>query len=77
VLSLIATAFMGFGCPVRKRKVKRAEERKQLGGLIMWIPAGLVYTIAGLALFAGWLRESELRSLKRPLSSDVGREWSQ
>jgi cytochrome c oxidase assembly factor CtaG len=37
-------------------------EDQQLGGLIMWIPAGLVYVIAGLALFAGWLREAELRS---------------
>jgi len=27
-------------------------EDQQLGGLIMWIPAGLVYVIAGLALFA-------------------------
>jgi putative membrane protein len=40
-------------------------EDQQLGGLIMWIPAGLVYIIAGLALFAGWLRESETRVLKR------------
>jgi len=39
-------------------------EDQQLGGLIMWIPAGLVYVIAGLALFAGWLRESEVRSEK-------------
>jgi len=39
-------------------------EDQQLGGLIMWIPAGLVYVIAGLALFAGWLREAELRSLR-------------
>jgi putative membrane protein len=37
-------------------------EDQQLGGLIMWIPAGLVYIIAALALFAGWLRESEKRS---------------
>jgi putative membrane protein len=36
-------------------------EDQQLGGLIMWIPAGVVYIIAGLALFAGWLRESEQR----------------
>ncbi len=40
-------------------------EDQQLGGLIMWIPAGLVYIIAGLALFAGWLRESERRVVKR------------
>ena len=36
-------------------------EDQQIGGLIMWIPAGLVYIAAGLALFAGWLRESEAR----------------
>jgi putative membrane protein len=36
-------------------------EDQQLGGLIMWIPAGIVYIIAGLAFFAGWLRESERR----------------
>ena len=40
-------------------------EDQQLGGLIMWIPAGLVYVIAGLALFAGWLRESDLRAIRR------------
>jgi putative membrane protein len=34
-------------------------EDQQLGGLIMWIPAGFVYVFAGLALFAGWLRHSE------------------
>jgi len=40
-------------------------EDQQLGGLIMWIPAGLVYVIAGLALFAGWMREADLRTAKR------------
>jgi cytochrome c oxidase assembly factor CtaG/cytochrome c2 len=37
-------------------------EDQQLGGLIMWVPAGVVYTIAGLGYFAAWLRESERRS---------------
>jgi putative membrane protein len=37
-------------------------EDQQIGGLIMWIPAGLVYVAAGLALFAGWLRESGMRA---------------
>src|SRR3954471_10449851 len=41
-------------------------EDQQLGGLIMWVPAGLVYVVAGLALFAGWLRESERRVEKQP-----------
>jgi putative membrane protein len=40
-------------------------EDQQLGGLIMWIPAGLVYIVAGLMLFAGWLREAEARAVKR------------
>jgi putative membrane protein len=38
-----------------------ALEDQQVGGLIMWVPAGLLYTIAGLALIAAWLRESETR----------------
>ena len=43
-------------------------EDQQLGGLIMWIPAGLVYIVAGLALFAGWMRESEFRASKAELN---------
>jgi cytochrome c oxidase assembly factor CtaG len=38
-----------------------ALEDQQLGGLIMWVPAGVVYIALGLWLFAGWLRESERR----------------
>jgi putative membrane protein len=37
---------------------------QQLGGLIMWIPAGLVYLFAGLILVVGWMRASELRMQK-------------
>ncbi len=32
---------------------------QQIGGLIMWVPAGLVYLAAGLLMFAAWLRESD------------------
>lgn len=39
-------------------------EDQHLGGLIMWVPACLVYVVAGLALFAGWLRASEERVLR-------------
>lgn len=35
-----------------------AVEDQQLGGLIMWIPAGLVYLCGALALLAGWMRHS-------------------
>lgn len=34
-------------------------EDQQLGGLIMWVPAGLVYMVAGLAALAGWLSDSD------------------
>ena len=40
-------------------------EDQQLGGLIMWVPACSVYLVAGLALFAAWLRESERRVRRR------------
>lgn len=40
-------------------------EDQQLGGLIMWAPAGIVYIIAALFMFAGWLQESEKRVQKR------------
>lgn len=46
-----------------------ALEDQQLGGLIMWVPAGLIYIVAGLALCAGWMRESERRVLKREASA--------
>jgi cytochrome c oxidase assembly factor CtaG len=39
-------------------------EDQQLGGLIMWIPAGLVYVFAGLLLFQRWLHESEHRTME-------------
>ena len=38
---------------------------QQLAGLIMWIPAGVVYIIAALALMAGWMREAEARAVRR------------
>jgi putative membrane protein len=33
-------------------------EDQQLGGLIMWVPAGVVYLVSGLILFAGWMHAS-------------------
>jgi cytochrome c oxidase assembly factor CtaG len=34
---------------------------QQLGGLIMWIPAGVLMMLFGLALFAAWLGDAERR----------------
>lgn len=36
-----------------------ALQDQQLGGLIMWIPAGTILTIVGLVLMAAWLRGME------------------
>ena len=47
-----------------------ALEDQQLGGLIMWIPGGVVYVVAGLALFAGWMKEAARRSATVPAPSD-------
>ena len=35
-------------------------EDQQLAGLIMWVPAGLVYAVAALALAGLWIRHSGL-----------------
>jgi putative membrane protein len=32
-------------------------EDQQIGGLIMWVPAGLVFIVAGLALFGKWIQQ--------------------
>lgn len=42
-------------------------EDQQLGGLIMWVPAGVVYLAAGLALFSQWMRESAAGLPRHPL----------
>jgi len=36
-------------------------EDQQLAGIIMWIPAGMLLTVLGAALFAAWLGEAERR----------------
>lgn len=35
---------------------------QQVAGLLMWVPAGIVLTLMGLALFLAWLGESERRT---------------
>jgi putative membrane protein len=34
-------------------------EDQQLGGLIMWVPAGVVYIVAALFMLAAWINSSE------------------
>jgi putative membrane protein len=37
-------------------------EDQQLAGLLMWVPASIVFIAGGLVFFAAWLRESERRA---------------
>jgi len=37
-------------------------EDQQLAGLLMWIPASVIFVAGGLYFFAAWLRESERRA---------------
>jgi cytochrome c oxidase assembly factor CtaG len=37
-------------------------EDQQLAGLLMWVPAGIVFIAGGLYFFAAWLKESERRA---------------
>jgi putative membrane protein len=37
-------------------------EDQQLARLLMWIPAGVILVVLGLALLAAWLGESERRA---------------
>jgi cytochrome c oxidase assembly factor CtaG len=47
---------------------------QQLAGLLMWVPAGVLLTVAGLALFAAWLgqlgRRAELTNTARLLRAE-------
>jgi len=38
---------------------------QQVGGLLMWIPAGALLLVFGLALVAAWVGESERRVRSR------------
>jgi putative membrane protein len=48
-----------------------ALEDQQLGGLLMWVPAGLIFVAAGLTFLAAWLRESERRAFQMPAPRQV------
>jgi cytochrome c2 len=43
-------------------------EDQQLAGLIMWVPASVIFVAAGLYYFALWIKESERRTLRSSVS---------
>jgi putative membrane protein len=52
--------------PIYDRRTRAAGmdplQDQQLAGLLMWIPAGIILIVVGLAFFAAWLGESERRA---------------
>ena len=46
-------------------------EDQQVGGLIMWVPGGIAYVIAALALVVRLFRESEQRVARREAAQDA------
>lgn len=50
-------------------------EDQQLAGLIMWVPAGMLYVLAGLLFCAAWLRESERQVRQRAGQAVPNGEW--
>jgi cytochrome c oxidase assembly factor CtaG len=49
-------------------------EDQQLGGVIMWVPSGIVFIVIALALIARWLVESDRRLKFSSLASVLERE---
>jgi cytochrome c oxidase assembly factor CtaG len=47
-----------------------ALEDQQLGGVIMWVPAGVVYVAAALLLVSHWLRAVEQRGRATRIGRD-------
>jgi putative membrane protein len=47
--------------PARRLAVDALQDQ-QLAGLLMWIPAGAIFTLVGVALFAAWLGQAERRA---------------
>jgi putative membrane protein len=48
-----------------------ALEDQQLGGLLMWVPGGVAYVVAGLAIVAAWLGPPARHGLRRRSASAV------
>lgn len=46
-------------------------EDQHLAGLIMWVPAGMMYLVGALGLFAAWLSEAERRVRQRAASNPL------
>jgi cytochrome c oxidase assembly factor CtaG len=70
LLTFATTPWYGaYAATVQAWGLTRLEDQ-QIAGAMMWVPAGLVYVGAGLALVVAWIRWSE-RSAARLTGSPV------
>jgi putative membrane protein len=59
---LLGAVFTLAQSPLYALYARRAPEPladQQLAGLVMWVPAGLILTVVGVALFAAWMADVE------------------
>jgi putative membrane protein len=50
-----------YAAPARRMAIDALQDQ-QLAGLLMWVPAGAIFTLVGVALFAAWLGQAERRA---------------
>jgi putative membrane protein len=73
VLSLGDHALYAHAGPTLRWGVDPVDDQ-QRAGLLMWVPAGLIMTSVGLAIFAAWLGQSARRAGRSAHPSLVGRD---
>jgi cytochrome c oxidase assembly factor CtaG len=49
-----------------------AIDDQQTAGLVMWIPAGVVFVFAGVAMSAAWIGEARRRALRAEMAERGG-----
>lgn len=52
--------YPAYAAPARALHLDALRDQ-QLAGLLMWVPAGVIFTLMGIGLFAAWLGQAERR----------------
>jgi putative membrane protein len=61
LLGAVFTLTRGPLYPLYARRAPDPLADQQIAGLVMWVPAGLILTVVGVALFAAWMGEANRR----------------
>jgi putative membrane protein len=73
VLSLADHALYAHAEPTLRWGIDPVDDQ-QRAGLLMWVPAGLIMTATGLAIFAAWLGQSAARVGRSAYASLAGKD---